>query len=66
MSSYTSCPCCGYDTISDDEESPELCSDCVDASCADDGCAPYCRCTCCGGQDCTPSECLNSGAEVTS
>lgn len=36
-SGYTSCPCCNMDTVSDDISEPELCSDCEDAGCAEDG-----------------------------
>lgn len=32
-SGYTSCPCCGYDTVSSDMDAPELCSDCIEAGC---------------------------------
>lgn len=41
-SGYTACPCCGYDTVSDDVEKPELCSDCIDAGCDADGESPCC------------------------
>jgi len=41
-SGYTLCPCCGYDTVSNDEDEPELCSDCEEAGCAEDGSEPMC------------------------
>jgi len=41
-SGYTHCPCCGYDTVSNDEDEPELCSDCEEAGCAEDGSEPMC------------------------
>lgn len=39
---YTSCPCCGYDTISSDATAPEMCSDCEEAGCEADGSEPAC------------------------
>ncbi len=42
-SGYTLCPCCGYDTVSNDEDEPELCSDCEEASCSPDGSEPRCE-----------------------
>jgi hypothetical protein len=39
-SGYTSCPCCGYDTVSSDTSKPEQCSDCDDAGCDEDN--PLC------------------------
>jgi hypothetical protein len=36
QSGYTSCPCCGYDTISDDVTEPEMCSECEEAGCEED------------------------------
>jgi hypothetical protein len=47
-SGYTSCPCCGYDTVSDDTSAPELCSNCEDEGCAEDGSSiggPGCPCS---------------------
>lgn len=41
-SGYTACPCCGYDTISDDMSKPELCSDCLEHGCAADGSTEGC------------------------
>lgn len=45
-SGYTACPCCGYDTVSDDVNEPELCSDCESAGCARDGSEPKPGCNC--------------------
>lgn len=33
-SGYTSCTCCGDDTVSADQARPELCSLCIDAGCS--------------------------------
>ena len=41
-SGYTVCPCCGFDTISNDMNDPELCSDCEEAGCEKDGSDPHC------------------------
>lgn len=51
-SGNTSCPCCGYDTVSDDMAQPELCSDCLDAECDPDGGDPRCERE--GCDDCAP------------
>lgn len=41
-SGYVLCPCCGYDTVADDDTVPELCSDCEEAGCDDSGEQPCC------------------------
>lgn len=43
-SGYTPCPCCGYDTVSDDVDEPELCSYCEEAGCSVDGEDPHPGC----------------------
>ena len=40
---YTSCPCCGYDTISSDMSKPELCETCAEAGCNPEGTDPCCE-----------------------
>lgn len=42
QSGYTACPCCGYDTISSDMTTPELCGDCEEAGCDPGGEEPLC------------------------
>lgn len=41
-SGYVLCPCCGYDTVADDDQVPELCSDCEEHGCELDGSEPLC------------------------
>lgn len=42
-SGYVLCPCCGYDTVADDDTKPELCSDCIEHGCEEDGSEPRCN-----------------------